>query len=614
MAKKKASNVFVWIMLLLLIMGLAGFSVTNFGGSVRSVATVGDTEVEIDDYARALQNQMAQYQRLTGQPLSLSDARALGFDRAALATLIGEAAIKNATAEAGLSVGDDNVGEEIRKSPNFQGLSGSFDRDTYELTLRQNNMTTREFENRVRESISADILRQAVIRGVRSPDLFTNTIYAFARETRDVTWARLTIDDLEADLPEPTEADLTAFHAENPGLFTQGETRVISYAWLTPDMIVDQIDVDDDQLRALYDARADEYQQPERRLVERLVFATEEAALGAFGRIEAGEATFDALVEDRGLTLEDVDLGETTLEDLGPAGPAIFALVEPGTLGPLDSDLGPALFRVNAILSAQSTSFEEARAELADEAAADRARRIIADQIATVEDLLAGGATMDVLAERTDMEAGMIDWRPEVSDGVAAYDAFRTAAETAEAGGFAQVVELDDGGIVALQLTEVRPPELLPLDAVRDDVADAWRTRGSGLLLTAEAERLAETLRGGREMAGLGLALETDRNLERQGFVVGTPADFIDQVFDMEENDIRVLSADGDAWLVRLDAVRAPDPDAPEAQIVRLQFSADTRDEIAQNLLTAFTQAILDYTDDVSVNQTALNAVHAQMQ
>jgi peptidyl-prolyl cis-trans isomerase D len=58
MAKGKASNFFVWVILLLLIVGLAGFGATNFGGGVQSVGRVGDTEIDIDRYARELQQEM----------------------------------------------------------------------------------------------------------------------------------------------------------------------------------------------------------------------------------------------------------------------------------------------------------------------------------------------------------------------------------------------------------------------------------------------------------------------------------------------------------------------------------------------------------------------------
>ena len=611
MAKKKASNVFVWIIMLLLIAGLAGFGATNFGGSIRNVATVGDTDVDVDVYARTLQSQMRNYQQLTGQVLTMRQAQELGFDRAALSQVVRDAALQNATRDAGVSIGDENVAQEVSQTPSFQGLGGEFDRQTYELALRQNGVTVREYEDQIRDGIATGLLRAAVQSGIETPDIFTQTLFVYAREARDITWSRLGEDDLAEPIGEPTDANLRVYHEENPEPFTLGETRVISYAWLTPDMIVGDIQVEDDQLRTLYDSRLSNYLQPERRLVERLVFATSADANAARERIDAGEVTFEELVGERGLSIDDVDLGEVVAGDLGDASDPIFALEEPGVIGPLPSSLGPALFRMNAILSAQEVTFEEARDELAAEAATDRARRIILESQAQVEDLIAGGATPEQLAERTDMVAGSIEWREDVTDGIAAYDAFRFAAAGAREGDFAEVVELDDGGIFVLSLEDVKPPALQPFEDVREDVIAAWETAEIEAALAAQAEDLAERLRNGAEMAGLGLALETDRGLERNGFVAGTPPGFTDQVFDMASGEVRVLSEAGEAWLVRLDRIAAPDATDPEAQLVLEQFGQETARDLSASLLSAFTQSILQETE-VSINQAALTAVTAQ--
>ena len=113
-------------------------------------------------------------------------------------------------------------------------------------------------------------------------------------------------------------------------------------------------------------------------------------------------------------------------------------------------------------------------------------------------------------------------------------------------------------------------------------------------------------------MAALRLSLETDRGLTRDTFLDRTPPDFISAVFEMEPNEVRVLSADGFAWLVRLDAVNAPDPTTPEAEAVRSQFAGQTAVEMSTALIQAYTQSLLDETP-VELNQAAINAVNAQL-
>lgn len=611
MAKKKAGNAALWVIIILLIVGLAGFGATNFGGSVRSVATVGDVEIDVNEYARGVEAQVRNFERVTDQSMTFQQARAIGLDRAALSQLISGAALENEAIQLGISAGDEAVSREILETPAFQGASG-FDRGVYELALQQNGIDVNEFEERVRSDIASGLLRSAVGSGVQTPEVYVDTLFNFARETRDITWARLTASDLTEPLPEPTEDAIQAFYDANTGDFTRPETKTIRYAWLSPDMIVDQIETDEAQVRALYDARIDEFVQPERRLVERLVFATQADAEAALARLDSGEADFDALVAERGLSLSDVDMGDVSEADLGPAGEDIFAMTEPGVIGPLPSDLGPALYRMNGILAAQEVPFDEVRDELAAEAASDRARRLITEAIPQIEDLLAGGADMDLLAERTDMEAGTIEWNVDVFEGIAAYDAFRNAAGAAQPGDFPAVIELEDGGIFALSVDQITPPAPIPLDEVRDEVIAGWELAETEKALVERAEALAQDIRNGREMAGMDLALQTDREISRDAFLDGTPPDFIPTVFEMAPNDVRVLSADGDAWLVRLDAVNAPDPTTAEAEAVRSRFAGEAAVELSTALIQAYTQSLLDETG-VEINQAAINAVNAQL-
>ncbi len=613
MAKKKGTNTVTFMILALLVAGLAGFGVTNFGGSLRSVATVGDTEIDVNTYARAVDAQIRRFEAQTGQRLTFQQAQMFGLDRSVLGQLVGEAALENEAARIGLSAGDQNVGAEIQNAPAFKDVSGAFSREVYEQSLARSGLSVDAFEARIRSDLAENLLRSAVLRGVTVPDVHADVLYAYIRETRDVTWARLTADDLAEPLAEPTEDELAAYHEAHTDAFMRPETKVIDYAWLSPDMLVDKVEVSEDQLRSLYEENIDDYVQPERRLVERLVFSSEDQATAAMARLDAEEITFDDLVAERGLELSNIDLGDVTVEDLGAAGEAVFAMAEPGVAGPLPSDLGPALFRMNGILAAHETTFEEAADDLRIEASSDRARRLIQDSISPVEDLLAGGADMALLAERTDMESGTIEWNVDVFDGIAAYDAFRQAAATTRPGDFAQVIEFDDGSIAALTVNEVQEAQVRPLDEVRDAVAEAWTREQTQAALEAQAEIMADQLRGGREMAGMGLALETDRSIARNGFVEGTPPDFIETVFQLERDDIAVLSADGDAWILRLDQINMPNQETPEAVNGKAAVSAQIANEIAAALANAYTRALTEQAG-IEINQAAINAVNTQLQ
>merc|ERR1711916_218194 len=126
------------------------------------------------------------------------------------------------------------------------------------------------------------------------------------QETRDLTWAELTASDLDQAPAEASEAELRAHYEANIEAYTNPETMQITYAWLTPEMILDSVELDEQSLRDAYERRIDEFDTPERRLVERLVFVDEASAAEALERLNAGTATFEDLVTERGLQLINV--------------------------------------------------------------------------------------------------------------------------------------------------------------------------------------------------------------------------------------------------------------------------------------------------------------------
>ncbi|MGI1663249.1 peptidyl-prolyl cis-trans isomerase [Palleronia sp. KMU-117] len=611
MAKAKTSNIFVWILLGLLIVGLAGFGATNFGGSVRSVGSVGDTEIDVNAYARALDQELRALGAQRGSAVTLSEARDAGIDQMVLQRLVAQAALENEAALLGLSVGDERVSREILAIPAFGGIDGQFDREAYAFTLERAGLSVAEFEDRVRAETAASLVQAGVVGAVAPPQTYVDTVLGYLQEQRDVTWARVTPDVLTDPLPEPTEADLQAFYEANAAAFTLPETKVITYAWLTPDMIRDTVEIDRAALEARYQERIADFVRPERRLVERLVFGTEDEATAAAAAIEAGETSFDDLVAARGLTLEDVDLGETTPADLGDAGAAVFALTEPGVAGPLPSPLGPALFRMNAILSAQETTLDEAEEELRAELAADRARRVIDDGISEIDDLLAGGATLEEIAAETEMELGQIDWRATTDDGIAAYADFREAAAAVTTDDFPEVLTLEDGGIFALRLDAVRAPALQPLDDVRDAVIAGWEMQELTRRVTERAQAVADEIAAGREMAAIRLPIEMERGLTRDTELLTTPRTFVTQAFEMAPGELRVIEGDGAAFVLRLDAVRAADPADPQNAMLRGLFNQQAAQDIAGDILAAFTNGVIAQSG-VQIDQTAINAVHAQ--
>ncbi len=613
MADKKGKRPFLWIIVGLIFVGLLGFGGTGLTGNVRTIGSVGDKDITVASYQQALQQQLRALQAQFGSPVSFQQALQLGVDQTAQSQLILGRALDHEATELGVSIGDERVRDEILNEPSFRGGSGNFNRESYRAALQQAGLNENEYENGIREDSSRALLQGAVVGGVPTVDIFADTVVKYMGEQRSITWATVTADMLTGPVPGATEADVQAYYDANPDNFTTSETREITFAWITPSMIRDTVEVSDSDVEALYNERIEEFVIPERRLVERLAYVDEAKAQEAKARLDSGDATFEQLVEERGLSLSDVDLGDVDRDTLGEAGDTVFNAQPGDVLGPFPNTIGSAIYRMNAVLAAQETPLEEAAQQLRDELANTLAARQINQNAEQYIDLLAGGATLETLVEQTGLELGTISWEEGSTDDIAAYERFRAAAAGVSEGDFPELVELADGGVFALRLDGITPPTLQPLDDVRDEVGRQWQEQARQDAIIARAEEIAADITAETDFTTLELEPLVEANLDRRSFVEGTPPDFNETMFDMVVGEARVLDTVDRAIILRVDSIAPPDPEGEQTVAQIQSLSESTSAGIAQDIFAAYAD-ILVQNADVNINQATVNAVHAQLQ
>ena len=614
MAQTKGSRIFVWAMLAMIIVGLIGFGSTNLSGNIRSIGSVGDQEISVNTYARSLQQEIAAAEAQVGRSISFAEAQAFGIDARTQAQVITVALLDAEMSRLGVSVGDEILREQLLQIQAFQGLNGQFDREAYSFALQNAGLSESEFEEQLRNEISRTLLQSAILGGTTANDTFAKAMVGFLRETRDLTWSELTFDDLETSVATPDEAALKSYYDENIADYTQPETRRITYVWLTPDMIVDTVEIDEQALRDSYARRADEFNTPERRLVERLSFPDMSSAQGAVSRLANGEASFEELVAERGLELIDIDLGDVTREELGQSGDAVFADATLGVVGPLQTSLGPVVYRVNAILSAQTTEFEDALPLLRDELAYDRARRVIDTLMSDVDDMLAAGATLEDVANDTEMQLGSIGYHAAISDAIAGYADFRTAASQVTTDDFPEVATLDDGGIFALRLDAIEEEQPESFDAVREAVSEDLLRSLQIEQLEKQAQERIDAISSGASFAELGMTANVETALTRNSQISGAPAILALNAFELANaGDLGSLNTGTNVIIYRLDAVVAPDLTSDESTSLTNVVTRQIEAELEQEIFEAFANAVRARTE-IKIKDQALNAVHANFQ
>ena len=612
--KSKGAKFLLPILFTLLIAGLVGFGTDSpNGGRTTSLGEVGDTDIPISVYAQEFSRSVNTFGQQFGRLPNTQEVSLLGLQNSALSAAVAAASFKTEIARLGISVGDERVAEEISSISGLQRLEGGFNREDYERILANSGFTVTEFEEQTRTGLAQSILENSVLGGISSPQTHARVFLDFGLETRNVEYVVLNSGQLANPVGLPNQAALESFYQANLDNYQSETTRNLTYVILTPEDVADSINIPDEDLMRTYEASGDRFNRPAARIVDRLAFSDEESANTAKADIESGTTDFDKLVADRGLSLTDVDQGDVLLGQIGDEFDAeIFGSDALGVFGPYPTPLGPALFRVNAVINAEVISFENARPDLLAEAQAAAAARAIQEEFNAIDDLLAAGASLEEVAEETPMVLGTYALTDSSDEGVAAYQEFRDEGNRVSASDFPKLVDLPDGGLLALRLDSVTEPAPIPLDQITDQVTTDWQAQENLALLRAEADRVVSLASTGTAFSSMSLSSQNVTRLTRNSVDTELPPVLVENLFNAQTGDVLASENGGSMIVARLREVNAFDPAAAENQDVIAAMRAQIDQQIASEILTQFVNATSER-EGVRINQLIIDQVNANI-
>src|SRR5260221_8843997 len=115
----------------------------GFGQS--TLATVGRTEISINEFRQIYTERLQQIGRQFGRPLTADQARAFGLDRQLLQQTIAEAALDEEARRLGLGQSEAETMRMVVNDPNFKGVGGAFDPGRFQATIRQYGFTEQRY-------------------------------------------------------------------------------------------------------------------------------------------------------------------------------------------------------------------------------------------------------------------------------------------------------------------------------------------------------------------------------------------------------------------------------------------------------------------------------------
>lgn len=591
--------IILFIMTIFLVGAFALWGVGDIfrGGVDTTIAEVGGRNIERTDYDRELKAAM----RDAGQgqaDITMEQAKALGLDKEVLDRMIERLALDERARALGLTATDATVRTRLEQEQAFQGTDGRFDRGRFERLLQSAGYDESEYIEGTRSDVARQQYVLAGVAAIGATPRMTRLLLDYLTEQRTAEYFTLT-PDVAGGVPEPSEAQLAAFHKAHAPQFSTPEYREIEYVSIGVAEVSNEIPVSDADLQKSWELRKDEFQKLEVRELEQIAFPNEAAAKAAYERIQHG-TPFATVAHDAGKSDADIKLGSFTEKQLDPrlVG-AAFKLPDGGVSAPVQGPFNWVILRVAHITPGEAKTFEQVHDQLRSDLIKERAVERISDMANKFEDERASDKPFAQSATAAGVTAHhvVVDNKGLAPDGtkapIPAAPEFLAQVFATESGNESDMFEDAEHAQDAVRVIGIRAPALKPLDQMRTQVRDAWLAEQRANLLENRAKALAAQMQREGSVAGaartIGRTPTTSAALARNSAGDVFSQDALTKLFNAPPGTsvyARLGKGDGYA-LARVTKVTHPSPDPGMLMQLRTQLSQQLEADLGQTLARA---------------------------
>ena len=522
-------KIFSQAILVLIVLTFASIGVGSYfsaRNSAEIIAEIGKSVISRQELAMMVSQEQDRLRPQTqANPQAAEYLQTDEFKNSILNNMIERRLLLNQARSMGMMVSPEELTEVIGTVPAFFDDSGQFSVEKYERLLRAQNLMPAEFESQIEQDLLVGRLQNVITQSAIVSDSVVSRLVRQRGQQREVSQLIFSPAKYRESI-EVTDEDVQKYFVDNKNLFKLPERAKVEYLVLNEESAAASVSISEDELRQSYEDRIAEFQGVEERRASHILisvieegsdaekFAARSRAEELLQIVKRDPSQFGALAQefsnDPGSAESEGDLGFVQRGLMVESfDKALFESKIGSIVGPVETQYGYHIIRIDDVKAVNTTSFEDAREDIEKGVRQSKvdetyltAAQTFSDRVYTDYDSLAP------VADELGLTIQTSDW---VSRDSAGYNTLLEkpellqaifSAESLEEKRNTQAFEVQPKTLVAARVIEYALEEEMKYEDVSGEIKDFLKSQGALDKVVAEGESTLAAIQGGEEATG----------------------------------------------------------------------------------------------------------------
>lgn len=599
----------------LLILAMGGLAILDVQGMVGSSAANGEVATMKGARITAMELDRAVEGVLREKNIPRTLAASLDIPRQVLLREIDGRIFARGAHDAGLIVDDATAARTLRQMLKPLAAEQKIsEKDALARVLASSGIGEAAFVGSLKQQTATETLIALLSSGAQAPAEIVKAAAAYESQTRTGAYFTLTAADAPAVTP-PSDEDLRAHYQSIASRFARPATRAFKVLTLNAASLGLSRAASDEDLRRYYDERQAEYTTPETRKIAQAVARDEAAARALFDALKKGQSLAAAASGAKADVVKGRDYAQADLP-AELAAPA-FAAKAGEVVAPVQSALGWHVMKIESVAPGGVKPFAAVKADISKLISADKAAEALYEEATKIDDLLAGGKTIDEVAATyrlTPVSVPAVDAKGMDAQGKPALRGLPASDKILEhvfrlnAGEATPLIETPSGDFLIAGITAAAPAQDRPFEEARAEVLSDWTRQKQADALDRLATQTAARLKSGEAFEKVAASFRktpaTAKPLSRAAdpSKTGLPRGFLPALFGLEKTGDAAAVPAGETVLVVKLAQTGTNGPAPAAETLRVALARAMQADIFEQYRAALMDAYKVKIDEEAVD------------